>query len=111
MVRVAATPEVLKDVSAYETCTRLESGDARDTFVVVHRNGKPHFCWTKNAVPFTPKLQEQLIREGKLKREEARFGWSILRASPWSFIRGRSTEICVLRVAWGRTDSKRRVAF
>lgn len=73
LVRVKATPQDLADLSKYEAYTCLKSGSRSDEFELDTAENEPRFRWRPNAIPFTPELQEKLIRAGKLKPEHGLF--------------------------------------
>jgi hypothetical protein len=74
LVRVPANAAALRDLSEYEAYTPLKEG-SRLADPVLDRDdaGKARYAWRKNAPPVTPEAQEKLIKQGKLRREEALF--------------------------------------
>jgi hypothetical protein len=68
-VRVPADPVRLVDPAAYEAFTCLTPGGevARDG------RGEAVYRWQKDAPPITPEREAELVKQGKLKLEEARF--------------------------------------
>ncbi|WP_372895455.1 hypothetical protein [Stieleria sp.] len=73
LVRVPATAEALSDLSRYEAYTCLKQGSRADSLEVVRHNGAPVFSWKPDTIPFTPALQNRLIREGQLKATDGLF--------------------------------------
>jgi hypothetical protein len=68
-VRVRATFEQVQDSSGYEvfTCLRTDGQVDRDSA------GKARWIWRRDGEPMTQRREAALVREGKLKRDEARF--------------------------------------
>ncbi len=73
VVRVPADSESLRDLSKYECYTCLKEGARKGQLDVVRESGKPVFAWKRNTIPFTPKLQQELVAAKLLKREESLF--------------------------------------
>ncbi|QDV40751.1 hypothetical protein Enr13x_05870 [Stieleria neptunia] len=73
LVRVPATAEALRDLSRYEAYTCLKQGSRADSIAVERRNGAPVFSWKSDTIPFTPMLQDRLIREGHLDTADGLF--------------------------------------
>ena len=73
LVRVRATPEHLRDLSKYEAYTCLKQHSRAESMEIDRKGGTPVFRWKTDTIPFTPKLQARLIREGKLKPEQGLF--------------------------------------
>jgi hypothetical protein len=72
VVRVRATATALRDLSRYEAYTPLRE-DSRLDAPVLDRDeaGKLRYAWRKNTPALGPEDEEKLIRQGKLRREEA----------------------------------------
>jgi len=67
-VRVKADAKSLQDPAAYEAFTCLEpDGSVRRV------NGKPDYRWQKELPPITSETEARLVREGKLRQDEAHF--------------------------------------
>jgi hypothetical protein len=71
LVRVPADLEQLRDPKAYEAFTCLEAGSSVKDGKIERVDGRARFAWKKNTPPVGPKEQQQLIRAGKLKADEA----------------------------------------
>ncbi len=73
-VRVPAKAEALGDINNYEAWTCLADGsgeEAATATVLRDATGKPSYRWTKSAPPVKPKLEQALVKAGKLKPGEA----------------------------------------
>jgi hypothetical protein len=72
LVRVPAQPDSLADLARFEAFTYLAPGSRKDK-PEVHRDGQGRIIlgWKANTPPPNPSLERELIRDGKLKREEA----------------------------------------
>ncbi len=73
LVRVRATPDSLRDLSQYEAYTCLKQGCRTDSIAVIRDGMAPLYAWKTNTLPFTPKLQARLVREGLIKPKEGLF--------------------------------------
>ena len=73
LVRVRATPQDLVDPSKYEAYTCLTAGSRANKFEIDAVDDKPRFRWRPSVVPYTPELQAELVRLGKLKAEHGLF--------------------------------------
>lgn len=82
LTRVAATVESIANTDQYETYTCLATGSRMNSLEVEKRDGHPVFRWRRDTIPYTPKLQEQLIKEGLLDREQALFQLSDSEGKP-----------------------------
>lgn len=67
-VRVRASAKDLLDASAYEAFTCLEADGS-----VRRVDGKPDYRWQKALPPITSSIEARLVREGKLRADEAHF--------------------------------------
>lgn len=69
-VRVRASVDALADLESYEAFTCLRPGSPE-----VERDsaGNAVWAWKRAAAPLTQKSEAQLIRDGKLRAEEARY--------------------------------------
>jgi hypothetical protein len=70
-VRVRATAEALMDVNLYQAYSCLREGST-DQKPLLDRDdkGKLRFAWRTGGLPLTPTLQDRLLKEGKLSKEE-----------------------------------------
>jgi hypothetical protein len=69
LVRVRESREKVYDRTAYEAFTcRLPNGDIRRD-----AGGKPVYEWQRDAPPISPGDEDELVKAGKLRPEEARF--------------------------------------
>lgn len=67
-VRVPANEAAMKDAAAYEAFTCLDAeGNVKRV------DGKPDYRWQKELKPISSGVEARLVREGKLKIEEAHF--------------------------------------
>jgi hypothetical protein len=73
VVRVRATPDHLRDLSKYEAYTCLKKGCRADSIEVVRSGATPSYSWKTDTVPFTPKLQASLIKNGHIQPGEGLF--------------------------------------
>lgn len=73
LVRVPATIDDLRDLTKYETYTCLKKGSRDDSIAIVKENGVPVFQWKTDTIPYTPKLQARLIKQGQLRPEAGLF--------------------------------------
>jgi hypothetical protein len=73
VVRVPATSISLRDLAQYEVYTCLKKGCREDSIAVDKKNGHAVFRWKTDTIPFTPKLQAKLIRQGLIRPEEGLF--------------------------------------
>ena len=68
LTRVRARPDALSDLSQYETYTCLTQGSRKDSLKV-----EPAFQWRRNTIPYTPELQQRLIKEKRLDPADGLF--------------------------------------
>ena len=73
LVRVPAKAEHLRDLSQYEAYTCLKQGSREETIEVQRNADGPTYSWKPDTIPFTPKLQAQLIRSNLIQPEEGLF--------------------------------------
>ena len=74
LVRVKANAEAIQDLDEFETYSCLRTGSHEDQLELDRdANGTLVFAWRKDTVRWTPQIQEQLIKKGKLKPNEAYF--------------------------------------
>ncbi|MBM83423.1 MAG: hypothetical protein CMJ78_22930 [Planctomycetaceae bacterium] len=73
LIRVKANVGDLQDLSKYEAYTCLKQGSRNDSVKVERRDQRLVFEWKTDTIPYTPKLQTRLIKEGHIKPEEALF--------------------------------------
>jgi hypothetical protein len=73
LVRCRATPEHLRDLSKYEAYTCLRRGSRAESIEVDREDAGPAFRWKTDTIPYTPKLQARLIRDGQIQSEEGLF--------------------------------------
>ncbi len=73
LVRVRATPGHLRDLSKYEAYTCLKKGSRANSIEVIRKNKTPSYSWKSDTIPFTPKLQARLLKDGHIQREEGLF--------------------------------------
>jgi len=72
LVRVRAGVEHLKQVASYESFTCLKENSRREPLEFDRTaDGKLRYAWKKNTPPVGPVQQAELIKAGRLKREEA----------------------------------------
>ena len=73
LVRVRATPDHLCDLSQYEAYTCLKKGSLANSIKVERTGTALSYGWKTDTIPYTPKLQASLIKDGHIKPEEALF--------------------------------------
>ncbi|MCR9295539.1 MAG: DUF4185 domain-containing protein [bacterium] len=73
LTRVPATAEQLSDLSEYETYTCLKQGSRSSQLEIERTDSGPSYAWRRNTIPFTPKLQAELIQAGKMRADEGLF--------------------------------------
>lgn len=73
LIRVRATPGHLRDLSKYEAYTCLRKGSRAESIEVERKDGAPVYGWKTDTIPFTPKLQAELIRDDRIKPSEGPF--------------------------------------
>jgi hypothetical protein len=72
LVRVRADAAALRDLSRYEAHTCLKEGTRiQEAQVDRDADGKARYAWRRNTPAVGAEDQEKLIRDGKLRREEA----------------------------------------
>ena len=67
-VRVQADAKSLMDAGAYEALTCLDADGS-----VRRVGGKPDYRWQKALPPITSRVEDRLVREGKLRTDETHF--------------------------------------
>lgn len=78
LVRVRATPSDLRDLKKYEAYTCLKEGSRKGSIEVERLDGQPVFGWKRNAIPYTPKLQADLIKSGRIEADAGLFQlWNV----------------------------------
>jgi hypothetical protein len=71
--RVQADVQHFLDLSKYETYTCFKQGSRADSIELDRTpDGRIRYGWKTDTVPLTPKLQQKLIADGRMKPEE---GW------------------------------------
>lgn len=74
LIRVPATPNALANLPAYETYTYLKPGTGNEEWAIDRDvEGQLRYQWRKNLPPLTYDLEQKLIQQGKLIREEGYF--------------------------------------
>ena len=73
VVRVPATTSSLRELTKYEVYTCLKKGSRDDSIELDQKDGNPVFSWKTDTIPFTPKLQAKLIRQGHIDADEGLF--------------------------------------
>ncbi|WP_147871208.1 hypothetical protein [Stieleria maiorica] len=73
IVRVPATADALMDLSQYQAYTCLTQGSRVDAFEVERSAGEPVFGWKPDTIPFTPQLQNRLVKAGHLDSDQGLF--------------------------------------
>ena len=73
LVRVRAEPASLRDLGQYEAYTCLKAGSRSDDYDVELREGQPVFGWKRDTIPYTPKLQDELLKEKLIQPDQALF--------------------------------------
>ncbi len=74
-VRVRKDIKDLQNQEAYEAFTCLKQGTSykKEKSVLDMRNGKPVYGWKSNTDPMGPQREQELVKAGLLKREDAHF--------------------------------------
>ena len=73
LVRVEATAKKLADLSNYQAYTCLVQGGDEKSLDVERSRGELKWRWKSGTVPFTPQLQDRLIKQGRIERCEGLF--------------------------------------
>ncbi len=73
IVRVPATVDALMDLAQYQAYTCLTQGSRGDAFEVERSDGEPVFGWKPDTIPFTPQLQNRLVKAGYLDSDQGLF--------------------------------------
>ena len=73
LIRVRATPEYLRDLSTYEAYTCLKPGSRADSVQVERTGTALTYSWKTDTIPYTPKLQARLLKQGLIQPDEALF--------------------------------------
>jgi len=76
LVRVPAEGKRLEEPRNFEVYTCLEAGRGKDDWQVVRdAGGQVQFAWRKDVPFYNPTLQARLLKDGKLRPEEALLAW------------------------------------
>jgi hypothetical protein len=73
LVRVPATAAAIRDSARYEAYTCATQGSREDSLAIDRQNGEVSYGWKTDTLPYTPQLQERLVKQQLIQRSEGLF--------------------------------------
>lgn len=101
LTRVRARWEDLADITRHEAFTCLETGSRlKDAKIDRGPDGRARYAWRVNTPPVGPSEQAKLLREGKLKDDEALIGFRDVETSKTILAHGGTVHWNAYRKRW-----------